>query len=75
MSIADNKNKEMISLYEWTSKINESCTYSDKKRLMEFLWDVAFADGVIDKYEDYTIRKIAELLYVKHKDFIKPKLR
>ena len=75
MSIADNKNKEMISLYEWTSKINESCTYSDKKRLMEFLWDVAFADGVIDKYEDYTIRKIAELLHVKHKDFIKAKLR
>ena len=75
MCIADDRNKEMISLYEWTSKINESCTYVDKKRLMEFLWDVAFTDGVVDKYEDYTIRKIAELLYVKHKDFIKSKLR
>ncbi len=75
MCIADDKNKEMISLYEWTSKINESCNYSDKKKLMEFLWDVAFTDGVIDKFEDYTIRKISELLYVKHKDFIKPKLR
>ena len=42
---------------------------------MEFLWDVTFTDGVVDKYEDYTIRKIAELLYVKHKDFIKSKLR
>lgn len=75
MRIADNKNEEMVSLYEWTSKINDSCTYADKKRLIEFLWDVAFADNVIDKYEDYTIRKIAELLYVKHKDFIQPKLR
>ena len=65
----------MVSLYEWTSRINDSCTYADKKRLMEHLWDVAFADQVVDKYEDYTIRKIAELLHVKHKDFIKAKLR
>jgi uncharacterized tellurite resistance protein B-like protein len=73
--IADKKNDEMISLYEWTAKINELCSYSDKKRLMKFLWDVAYADGRIDKYEDYTIRKISDLLYVKHSDFIKAKLR
>ena len=75
LSIANTKSEEIISLYEWTSKINDSCTYSDKKKLMENLWDVAFADQVIEKYEDYTIRKIAELLYVKHKDFIKAKIR
>ncbi|MED5430443.1 MAG: TerB family tellurite resistance protein [Pseudomonadota bacterium] len=75
LDIANTKNEEMISLYEWTSKINDCCTYSDKKKLMEDLWEVAFADQVIDKYEDYTIRKIADLLYVKHKDFIKAKIR
>ena len=73
--IADKKNDEMISLYEWTAKINELCSYSDKKKLMKFLWDIAYADGRIDKYEDYTIRKISDLLYVKHSDFIKAKLR
>lgn len=73
--IADKKNDEMISLYEWTAKINELCSYSDKKKLMRFLWDIAYADGRIDKYEDYTIRKISDLLYVKHSDFIKAKLR
>ena len=73
--IADKKNDEMISLYEWTAKINELCSYSDKKKLMKYLWDIAYADGRIDKYEDYTIRKISDLLYVKHSDFIKAKLR
>ena len=73
--IADKKNDDMISLYEWTAKINELCSYSDKKKLMKFLWDVAYADGRIDKYEDYTIRKISDLLYVKHSDFMKAKLR
>ena len=35
----------------------------------------AFADGRIDKYEDYTIRKIADLIYVRHEDFMKAKHR
>ncbi len=73
--LADSKSDDMISLHEWTSKINEICSYDDKTKLMINLWDVAYADGRIDKYEDYTIRKISELLYVKHKDFIKAKLR
>ena len=75
LEIADNKNQEMISLYDWTSKINEVYKYNEKKELIRELWDVAFADGRIDKYEDHTIRKIADLIYVKHEDFMKAKHR
>tara|TARA_B100001778_G_C18497743_1_gene588190 strand:- start:564 stop:1010 length:447 start_codon:yes stop_codon:yes gene_type:complete len=75
LELADKKNKEMISLYDWTSKINEIYTYEQKKELIKSLWDVAFADGRIDKYEDHTIRKIADLIYVKHEDFMKAKHR
>ena len=75
LEIADNKNQEMISLYDWTSKINEVYKYNEKKALIRALWDVAFADGRIDKYEDHTIRKIADLIYVKHEDFMKAKHR
>ena len=75
LELADKKNKEMISLYDWTSKINEIYSYEQKKELIKLLWDVAFADGRIDKYEDYTIRKIADLIYVRHEDFMKAKNR
>jgi uncharacterized tellurite resistance protein B-like protein len=64
----------MISLYEWTSIINETYEYKLRVDVIKSLWDVAYADGRIDKYEDYTIRKIADLLYVKHTDFIRTKL-
>ena len=74
LEIADKKNDDMISLYEWTSSINESYNYEQKTDLIKLLWEVAYADGRIDKYEDYTIRKISELLYVKHTDFIRMKL-
>ena len=34
LEIADNKNQEMISLYDWTSKINEVYKYTEKKALI-----------------------------------------
>ena len=42
--------------------------------LIELLWQVAAADGEISKYEDHLIRKIAELIYVPHREFIRAKL-
>ncbi|MBT5644589.1 MAG: TerB family tellurite resistance protein [Gammaproteobacteria bacterium] len=75
ITLADQKNNEMISLHDFTEIINNGCSYSEKKDLIKMLWDVAYADGRIDKYEDYTIRKISDLLYIKHADFIKAKLR
>jgi len=73
MKIANQKNDDMISLYEWTTIINNTYQYDERVKILRSLWEVAYADNVIDKYEDYTIRKIADLIYVKHSDFIKAK--
>lgn len=61
-------------LYELTRCINDAFDETQKYELVENLWRVAWADGNLDRYEDHTIRKIAELLYVRHSDFIKAKL-
>lgn len=42
---------------------------------MELLWRVAFADGRLDRYEEHLIRRIADLLHLPHRDFIRAKLR
>ena len=75
MKMADKKNNEIVSLHELTANINKEYTYSEKKNVIKMLWDIAYSDGRIDKYEDYTIRKISDLLYIKHSDFIKAKTR
>ena len=75
MIMADKKNDEIISLHELTASLNKEYTYSEKKNVIKMLWDIAYSDGRIDKYEDYTIRKISDLLHIKHSDFIKAKLR
>ena len=68
------KVSESTSLYEYTRLINDFCDYEDKIRLISNLWSIAFADKHIDKYEEYLIRKISDLLHVSHKDFIQQKL-
>lgn len=63
------------SLYEFTRVLNEQLSREQKLHIVELLWDVAYADGRIDKYEEQLVRKIAELIYVPHPDFIAAKLR
>ena len=75
MMMADKKNDQIVSLHELTASLNKEYTYSEKKNVIKMLWDIAYSDGRIDKYEDYTIRKISDLLHIKHSDFIKAKLR
>lgn len=66
---------ESTSLYEFTSQINSSFSEAEKFTLMLEMWRVAAADGEIHKYEDHLIRKVAELLYVPHSQFIRAKLQ
>ena len=72
-SKSDDTHKEMTSLYEWTDIINQECTYDEKLKIIGYMWQVAFTDSRIDKYEDYTIRKVSDLIHVKHADFMKLK--
>jgi uncharacterized tellurite resistance protein B-like protein len=69
-TLSKDKYNEMTSLYEWTDIINKDCSYEQKLTIIGFMWDIAFTDERLDKYEDYTIRKVCDLIHVKHVDFI-----
>jgi len=66
---------EATSLYEFTKLVNDSYDYEQKVELVENMWRIAFSDKRLDKYEDHLIRKVSELIYVSHSDFIKTKLK
>ena len=65
---------ESTSLYSYTREVNDNFSYDDKLLLLQGLWDIAYADGNVDKYEEHLIRKISDLIYISHSDFIKAKL-
>ena len=66
---------EATSLYEFTRLINDHFQPSEKEKLIELLWLVAFADGALDKYEEHLVRRVADLVYVSHGAFIRTKHR
>lgn len=73
LKLAEEEAHEASSLYQFTRLVNDFYDYDQKLQLIESMWQVAFADGDLDKYEEHLIRKVAELIYVSHKDFIKTK--
>ncbi|MGH8597013.1 MAG: TerB family tellurite resistance protein [Gammaproteobacteria bacterium] len=71
---ADAAVEQAVSLYDFTQVLNECLDRATKRRLLEQLWRVAFADGELDRYEEYYLRKIADLLHLGHGDLIRAKL-
>lgn len=70
VTLAGQQNQEATSLYEFTSLINENFDVWEKSQLILNMWEVAFANGRVDRYEEHLIRKVSDLLHLSHKDFI-----
>ena len=73
--LAEEASRRAGSLYEFTSLVDRELPPDQKKRLVELLWLVAFADAEKDAQEEHIVRRIAGLLHVPHPDFIDAKIR
>ena len=71
--VAEERSRSAASLYEFTALVDAGLDAEQKKRVVELLWLVAFADGTKDALEEHLVRKIAGLLHVSHPDFIDAK--
>ena len=75
VQLAEREARQATDYHQFTSLINKGFTAEQKERVIEYLWQVAYADGDLDKYEEHMVRKIAELLYVPHAAYIAAKHR
>jgi uncharacterized tellurite resistance protein B-like protein len=75
VDLAEQASRSAGSLYEFTSLVDQELAPDQKKRLVELLWLVAFADAEKDDHEEHLVRRIAGLLHVPHPDFIDAKIR
>ena len=67
--IADNS----VSLHEFTRTLHETLNEEAKNEIIEMLWRLALVDDSLDRYEDYLVRKIADLLYVSNSSVLRIK--
>jgi len=70
---AETAAENSVSLHEYTRILHAELSYIEKEKVVEMLWRIALADKVLDKYEDYMVGKIAELLYVVRGDVMRLK--
>jgi uncharacterized tellurite resistance protein B-like protein len=67
--------KGSIDLWQFTNLINQNYSIEEKIRIVEMVWGVVYADGKLDKHEDYLVHKLAILLRLTHKQLIEAKLK
>lgn len=66
--------KHSVSMYDFTRELRAGLAPEQRAELVEWLWQVAFADAHLDKHEEHMVRRVADLLGVPHGEFIRRKL-
>ena len=73
MQLAENEVEQATSLHQFTKLIHDNYKLDEKTEIIRLLWLVAYSDNELDKYEESLIRKVADLLYIPHGDYISTK--
>jgi len=60
--------KSSVELYGFTRTIKNSFNHNDRVRMIEMLWSVVYADGVLHDFEANLVRRICGLIYVSDRE-------
>lgn len=74
MDLAEQEVEAAVDHYQFVSLIKDHYGYDDRVELVRLMWTLAYADGDLDPLEEHRIRRLADLLHVSHRDFIRAKL-
>lgn len=75
LELAVDTAKTSYDYHRFTSSMNEHFSQTQKIQVVEYMWQVAFADAHLDAHENHLISKIAGLLHVTHGEYIAAKMR
>ena len=64
---------ESVSLHEYTHRLRTGMSSEQRGDLVGWLWKVALADGELGRHEEHLVRRLADLLGVPHREFIRRK--
>lgn len=75
LHLADAEVAQATDYYQFTSLINREFTQAQKERVIELLWQVAYADDELSAHELHLMRKVAGLLHIPDSVYIAAKMR
>ncbi|MCL8381335.1 MULTISPECIES: tellurite resistance TerB family protein [Xanthobacter] len=71
VELAIAKDAEAVDLYAFTSVLNRALDEEGRLRIVEMMFEVAYADGGLSEFEDNLVWRAAELLNVGSRDRIR----
>ena len=75
VQLAIEERTQATDYYQFTSLINEFYSQQQKRELVTRLWQMAYADHTVHKFEEHLVRRLADLLHVPHSAFMQSKHR
>ena len=75
VALAEAEAREATDYHRFTSLLNQNFSPEQRVRVIEHMWQVAYADSALSSWEQHLIRKVADLLYVPHSEYVAAKLR
>jgi uncharacterized tellurite resistance protein B-like protein len=73
LNIIEKYSSDSISFHEFIEDINKDFSKEEKLSLLKFLWDIAYADSILEVTEERLIRRIADLINIKDMEVLKLK--
>ncbi len=64
LAAGEREAEHSAELFHFTRIVNQRLSFEQRIELMEMLWEIAYADGVLDQYEDSLLRRVGGLIYV-----------
>lgn len=75
LELAHQQRNDSSGLHQFTREINAAFTQPEKERIIEAIWQLVYADGRLDRYEDALMRQLGTLIGLSHRQLIDAKLR
>jgi len=75
LALAHERSRSATDFHAFTSALNEHFTAEQKLRVIEAMWQVAYADGHLEAHEQHVLWRVADLLHVPHGAYIGAKMR
>lgn len=64
VAAAESEEARTLDLHRWAQAIKRGYDEAERVRLIEKMWEIVYADGVLDDYEANLLRRVAGLIYV-----------
>lgn len=75
LTLADEARKDSADLHQFTREINKNFTQPEKEQIIEAVWELVYADGRLDHFEEALMRQLGTLIGLSHRQLIEAKLK